>query len=52
MGAGIAVWVAILVLVAAIAAGLFLFFARRLIDRAVTGAVETAGADGKSPDER
>lgn len=30
------------------AAGLFLFFARRLIDRAVTGAVEAAGADGQA----
>ena len=35
-----------------LAVGLFLFFARRLIDRAVTGAVEAAGVDGKSPDER
>jgi hypothetical protein len=42
-----AVAVAVLIL----AAGLFLFFARRLIDRAMTDAVEAAGADGKSPDE-
>jgi hypothetical protein len=35
-----------------VVAGLFLFFARRVIDRAVTGAVEAAGADGQSPDKR
>lgn len=43
---------AVAVAIFMVAAGLFLFFARQLIDRAVTGAVEAAGANGQSPDER